>query len=290
MIILQFIANGLVMGAIYGVVALGFALIYNTTRIFHIAYAVLYMFSPYMLLTFHKYLSCPFYVAFFISILLTVLLSLAIEQFVYQPLNRINSSLNVVMVSSIGVMIVVINVIAVFYGNETKILNNGISQTVSLNAVVLTEIQLWQFCISAAIISLFFLFLKYSKFGIKTRAIRDSEVLSLVFSMNVRKIRLVLFGLSAVFCGVAGNLVSYDVGMDPYVGMPILLTAVVALIVGGVGNFAAPVLGGFIIGMMQSITVLISSARWQDAVTFSLLIVFLMFRPCGIMGEKQRIV
>ncbi len=278
------------MGAIYGVVALGFALIYNTTRIFHIAYAVLYMFSPYMLLTFHKYLSCPFYVAFFISILLTVLLSLAIEQFVYQPLNRINSSLNVVMVSSIGVMIVVINVIAVFYGNETKILNNGISQTVSLNAVVLTEIQLWQFCISAAIISLFFLFLKYSKFGIKTRAIRDSEVLSLVFSMNVRKIRLVLFGLSAVFCGVAGNLVSYDVGMDPYVGMPILLTAVVALIVGGVGNFAAPVLGGFIIGMMQSITVLISSARWQDAVTFSLLIVFLMFRPCGIMGEKQRIV
>ncbi|MEA3457196.1 MAG: branched-chain amino acid ABC transporter permease [Candidatus Thermoplasmatota archaeon] len=290
MIILQFIANGLVMGSIYALVALGFALIYNTTRIFHIAYAVLYMFSPYMFLSLYNYIGCPFYVAFIVSIFLTVLLSLAIEQFVYQPLNRINSSLNIVMISSIGVMIVVINAIALFYGNETKIINNNISQTVSLNAIILTDIQLWQFGVSLAIIGFFFLFLKFSKFGIRTRAIRDNDTLSRVFTINVKKIRLILFALSAFFVAVAGNLVAYDVGMDPYVGMPILLTAVVALIVGGVGNFAAPVLGGFIIGMMQSITVLISSARWQDAVIFTLLIIFLMFRPQGILGEKQRAV
>ena len=278
------------MGSIYALVALGFALIYNTTRIFHIAYAVLYMFSPYMFLSLYNYIGCPFYVAFIVSILLTVLLSLAIEQFVYQPLNRINSSLNIVMISSIGVMIVVINAIALFYGNETKIINNNISQTVSLNAIILTDIQLWQFGVSLAIISLFFLFLKYTKFGIRTRAIRDNDTLSRVFTINVKKIRLILFALSAFFVAVAGNLVAYDVGMDPYVGMPILLTAIVALIIGGVGNFAAPVLGGFIIGMMQSITVLISSARWQDAVIFTLLIIFLMFRPQGILGEKQRAV
>ena len=199
MIILEFIANGLVTGAIYGMVALGFALVYNTTRIFHIAYAVLYMFAPYMLLTFHKYLSWPFYMAFFASILLTVLLSLAIEEFVYQPLHRIDSSGGVVMISSIGVMIVVINVVAIFYGNETKILDDGIPQTVSFGGVVLTEVQLWQFCISAAMIGVFLFVLKHSKFGTKTRAIRDNEVLSLVFSLNVRKIRRVLFGLSAVF-------------------------------------------------------------------------------------------
>lgn len=290
MIILQVIANGLVMGSIYALVALGFALIYNTTRIFHIAYAVLYLFSPYIFLSLYNYIGCPFYVAFIISIFLTVLLSLAIEQFVYQPLNRINSSLNIVMISSIGVMIVVINAIALFYGNETKIINNNISQTVSLNAIILTDIQLWQFGVSLAIIGLFFLFLKYTKFGIRTRAIRDNDTLSRVFTINVKKIRLILFALSAFFVAVAGNLVAYDVGMDPYVGMPILLTAIVALIIGGVGNFAAPVLGGFIIGMMQSITVLISSARWQDAVIFTLLIIFLMFRPQGILGEKQRAV
>ena len=83
-------------------------------------------------------------------------------------------------------------------------------------------------------------------------------------------------------------MVSYDVGMDPYVGMPVLLTSVVALIVGGVGDFKAPVVGGLIIGMLQSMAVLLFSARWQDGVTFTLLIVFLMFRPYGILGEKQR--
>jgi branched-chain amino acid transport system permease protein len=278
------------MGSVYAMVALGFSLIYNTTRIFHIAYAVLYTFSPYIFLSLYNQLGYAFYLAFIASILVTMLLSLAIEQFVYQPLNRINSSLNVIMISSIGVMIVIINGIALFYGNETKIINNSISQTVSLNAIILTDIQLWEFGVSATIIGFFFLFLKFSKFGIRTRAIRDNATLSRVFEINVNKIRLILFALSAFLVAVAGNLVAYDVGMDPYVGMPILLTAVVALIVGGVGNFAAPVLGGFIIGILQSITILVFSSRWQDAVTFTLLIGFLMFRPQGILGEKQRAV
>ena len=119
---------------------------------------------------------------------------------------------------------------------------------------------------------------------------RDDITLFRVFGMSERKMRLILFTLSAIFVAAAGNLVAYDVGIDPYIGMPIFLSAIVALIVGGIGNFTAPVLGGFIIGILQSLTVLLFSARWQNAVTFILLIAFLMFRPQGILGEKQRIV
>jgi branched-chain amino acid transport system permease protein len=78
--------------------------------------------------------------------------------------------------------------------------------------------------------------------------------------------------------------------MDPYVGLPMLLNAVVALIVGGVGRFEAPVIGGFIIGILQSVAVWTFSSRWQDAITFTLLVLFLLFRPQGIMGEKKRAV
>ena len=78
--------------------------------------------------------------------------------------------------------------------------------------------------------------------------------------------------------------------MDPYVGMPMLLSAVVALIIGGVGRFEAPILGGFIIGILQSLAVWVFSSRWQDAVTFTLLILFLLLRPQGLLGEKQRVV
>lgn len=288
--LIQLLANGVVMGAIYALVALGFALVYNTTRIFHIAYAVLYMVSPYFLLTFYKTLQFPFLTAFLIAVFLTMLLSVIIELFVYRPLDRKKSSLNVILISSIGVMIVVVNMVAMLYGNETKILTSDISQSVTFGNIILTHTQLWQFFGSLALIGIFLVFLKYSKFGIQTRAMRDDAELYTVFGMDVYQMRLVLFAFSAFFAAVGGGLVAYDVGMDPYVGMPMLLNAVVALIIGGVGRFEAPILGGFIIGILQSMVVWAFSSRWQDAVTFTLLILFLLFRPQGILGEKERLV
>ncbi|MBN2570588.1 MAG: branched-chain amino acid ABC transporter permease [Ignavibacteriales bacterium] len=288
--LLQFIVNGIIIGSIYSLVSLGFALVYNTTRIFHIAYAVLYMFCPYMLLTFYANLGFPLVLSFILAIIITVLLSLLMEFVIYKPLSKKKSSSNIIMISSIGIMIVVINMIAMFYGNETKIINQDISETVTFGDIIITYTQLAQFFISAFLLGVFILFLKFSKFGIRTRAMRDDDVLCSVFGSDTYKMRIVLFSLSAFFAAVGGGLVAYDVGMDPYVGMPMLLNAVVALIIGGVGRFEAPILGGFIIGILQSLSVWAISARWQDAVTFTLLILFLLFRPQGLLGEKRRAV
>ncbi len=288
--LLQLLANGIIMGSIYAIVALGFALIYNTTRIFHIAYAVVYMFAPYMLLSFYHSLQLPLLIAFLLAIISTIGLSLLIEYTVYRPLNKKNSSLNVIMISSIGVMIVVINIIAMLYGNETKIIHQAISPSVTFMGIILTYIQLAQFLISTSLIILFLIYLKYSGFGIKTRALRDDEQLYKVMGKNISNLRIGLFVLSGFLAAVGGAIVAYDVGMDPYVGMPMFLNVVVAMIIGGMGRFDAPILGGFIIGILQALAVWAFSARWQDAVTFTLLILFLLFRPQGILGEKQRAV
>ena len=287
---LQFIINGIIIGSIYSLVSLGFALVYNTTKIFHIAYAVIYMFCPYMILTFYSDLGYPLLLSFLIAIVITILLSLLMEIIVYKPLSRKNSSSNIVMISSIGIMIIVINAIALLYGNETKILNQDISKTISFGNIIITHTQLAQFLISIFLLTAFLIFLKFSKFGVKTRAMRDDDLLCSVFGSNIYKMRLTLFSLSAFFAAIGSGLVAYDVGMDPYVGMPMLLNAVVALIIGGIGRFEAPILGGFIIGILQSLSVWAFSARWQDAVTFTLLILFLLFRPQGLLGEKRRAV
>jgi len=288
--LLQFTINGLVMGAIYSLVSLGFALVYNTTRIFHIAYAVLYMVSPYVLLTCYSSWGLPLIWSFLLAIAFTVLLSLAMEILVYKPLAKKKSAGNILLISSIGIMIVVINLVALLYGNETKIVNPDISKTIDFGTIIVTYTQAAQFAVSILLLILFLVFLKYSRFGIATRAMRDDEVLCSVFGMDVYRMRLLLFGLSTAFAAIGGGLVAYDVGMDPYVGMPMLLNAVVALIIGGVGRFEAPILGGFIIGVLQSLAVWAFSARWQDAVTFTLLILFLLFRPQGLLGEKKRMV
>jgi len=288
--IFQFLINGIIIGSIYSLVSLGFALVYNTTRIFHIAYAVLYMVCPYFILTFYSHLGLPLLFSFMIAVSMTIILSLVMEIFIYQPLSKKESSPNIIMISSIGIMIIVINAIALLYGNETKILNQDISETVAFSGIIITYTQLAQFLISVLLLVGFLIFLKFSKFGIKTRAMRDDYVLCSVFGVDIFKMRLLLFTLSAFFASVGGGLVAYDVGMDPYVGMPMLLNAVVALIIGGIGRFEAPVVGGFIIGILQALSVWAFSARWQDAITFSVLILFLLFKPEGLLGEKQRAV
>lgn len=287
---LQFIINGLITGVIYGVVALGFALIYNTTRIFHIAYAALYMVAPYFLMLFMQLFGLPVYTAIFFALIATAILGLLIDFSIYSPLIQKNNTSNVVMVSSIGAMIIIINLVAMFFGNETKTINSSISESITFGSIIITHTQILQLVVSIVILTGFFIFLKYSKFGIQTRAYRDDQKLLEVIGVNAKNLRIILFALSSILAAIGSCLVAYDVGMDPYVGMPMLLNAVVALIIGGVGRFEAPVLGGLLIGILQALVVYFTSARWQDAVTFSLLIVFLLLKPQGILGEKMRTV
>lgn len=288
--LIQLLINGFITGSIYALVALGFALVYNTTRIFHIAYAVVYMLAPYFVYTFFAHLGFNIWIASLIAIILTVFVSLTMELLVYKPLSKRKSSGNVILIASIGLMIIVINLVALFYGNDTKILNRSISDAVRFGGIIITYSQLYQLLVSLVLTGGFLLFLNFSKFGIKTRAMRDDETLCRVFSLDTFKFRNYLFVLSAVFAGAGGIVVAWDVGMDPYVGMPMLLNAIVALIIGGVGKFHAPIIGGFIIGVLQSLVIWKFSANWMEGVSFVLLILFLVFRPQGIFGEKQRLV
>jgi len=248
------------------------------------------MFTPYMLLTFYISLGFQFVIAFILSIFCTLLLSYLSELLIYKPLSKKKSSNEVILISSLGIMVVIINVIAIFYGNETKIINSSISGSISFGDIIITHNQLWQFGVSVFVLIISFIILVKTEFGIKARALRDDSELFTIMGYNIFKMRNLLFILSGIFVAIGSNLIAIDVGMDPYIGMPMLLNAIVALIIGGIGKFEAPVLGGFIIGILQAMTVWAFSARWQDAITFILLILFLVFRPQGILGEKERLI
>ena len=286
----QFLLNGFINGTIYAMVALGFAIVYNTTRIFHIAFAILYMIAPYLVYSLYSNAGYSIILSSIIAIACVVLVSVLIELIVYKPLIKKKSSLNVIMISSIGIMIAGINAIALIYGSDTKRLNSSISSTISVGNIIITYTQIVQLVISTLVVVGFMVFLKNSKFGIKTRAMRDNVVLCNVFALNVQKFRIGLYALSGAFAALGGILVSFDVGMNPYIGMPMFLNAIVALIIGGIGKFHAPIIGGIIIGLLQSLVVWKVSANWQDLMTFGVLIVFLIFRPQGLFGEKQRMV
>ena len=106
---------------------------------------------------------------------------------------------------------------------------------------------------------------------------------------DTNKLRLVAFGLSGAMAGFAGILSAYDLGFDPYTGMNAILLAVIATIIGGKTNFVGPLLGGLILGILRAEVVWFYSARWQEAITFVILVVFLLLKPDGLLAKEGRL-
>lgn len=286
--LIQLVINGIIMGAIYASLALGFSLVYYTTKIFHIAYAVLYMISGYFLYTFFNQLHWSYLLSVGLSIITTIIISFLIEILVYKPLVKKKASDEVILISSLGVMIIIINLVALFYGNETKIIDNNIAKSISIGEIIVTYPQIYGLLFSILFIVLFFIIIHFTRLGIVIRAFKDDVELVKVHGLNIFKTRMILFGFSGFFAALSGILMAQDIGFDPYVGLAMLLNAMVAMIIGGTGKFSAPVLGGFIIGLLQALVIWQFSANWQEALTFLLLIGFLVFRPQGILGKKIR--
>lgn len=288
--LLQFIANGLITGILYSLLAIGFALVYNTTRIFHIAAAGQYVFAAYALWYSYVQLHISLFLCAIISILLTMLLSLITERVVYRPLKKRGSSLNVMMIASIGIMTIIVNAIALFFGHEAKFVNTAIQKTFSIGSIVLTTPQMWQMTVGSLVLIACILVLKFTGIGRRIRAISEDEILYSTLGYSVNKTRNIVFAISGLFIALASCLSAYDVGMGPDIGMNFLINAMVAMMIGGMGRIAPCIAGGILLGILQSLAVSQIAASWQNAVTFTILLILLFVRPQGIAGYKKRII
>lgn len=285
----QFIVNGFITGLLYAVIAVAFGITYNATRVFHMAYAAVLVSTSYLLVFFLKS-GLPDMFAIPLALAGTGLLNLAIEFLIYRPMQKKRNSSNTVMVASIGVFIVLTNLIALLFGNETKTLSNEIGGSWHWGTVIITKMQLWQLlCSFLLIIVSFFVFYR-TKAGLHLRAISSDPELYIVFGKDSFKLRRLLFFISGVLAGIVALLISYEVGFDPYYGMPLLLNGLVAMIAGGIGSYAGSVAGGVLLGLLQSFSVYYFEARWEGAITFAILLLVLILRPQGLFGIKQRLV
>jgi branched-chain amino acid transport system permease protein len=286
----QFLINGIITGILYSLLAIGFALVYNTTKLFHIVAAAIYVFAAYMFYLFAVTFGMPVLVAAIVAVVLTMGLSLLTDVSVYRPLKNRKASNNVAMIASIGMMTVIVNLIAMCFGNETKVIDNTIHRSFTLGSVIITSPQMWQLVAGGLVIAAFLVFIGMSSWGIRFRALSADSVLFETLGYNTANTRTFVFLMSGAFIALASCLTVYDIGLDPNMGMNVLINAMVAMIIGGVGRFGTCVLGGVTLGVLQALTVFQFSSNWQNAVTFVLLLILLFIRPQGIAGYKQRTV
>ena len=286
----QFIVNGFITGVLYSLLAIGFALVYNTTKLFHIVAAAIYVFAAYMFYLFAVSFELPVFVGALIAIVLTMGLSLLTDVSVYRPLKKRKASNNVAMIASIGMMTVIVNLLAMFFGNETKAIDNTIHRSFSVGNIIITTPQMWQLVIGSIVIAIFMVFIGLTQWGIRFRALSADSVLYETLGYDTSRTLTLVFLMSGAFIAISSCLTIYDIGLDPHMGMNVLINAMVAMIIGGVGRFGTCVLGGITLGILQALTVYQSSSNWQNAVTFVLLLILLFLRPQGIAGYKQRAV
>lgn len=286
---LQLLGNGIVQGAVAMLYAAGFGFVYRSFRVFHIAMGAQFVFSCYAFYLCAVRLKLPVVAAMAGTLVLSVLFALLIEWAVYRPFFRKGCSSGVVMIASLGVMIVIENLIALLFGNEVKTISNQLEPSVAFTGLRFTRIQLLQFFVGLGAFAAVGALVRSGKWFKAVWAMGDQPELIPILGLPLYNLRLMVMAICGVLVATAAMLISWDIGMDPHVGMHYLLLGSVAVFFGGMDRYWAWGAGAMLLSIMQSLAVWKFSARWTDLVTFGVLIFVLLFRPQGLFGISKRL-
>jgi branched-chain amino acid transport system permease protein len=285
----QIFVNAIIAGSIYTLIALGFSVIYATAKFFHFAHAAVYTSCSYFAYLFYTILGLPFWPAIFLAVLSSVFLGIAIEVIVYKPMRYRGATPLVLLLSSLGIYIVLQNIISMAFGNDKKTLRSGmVTVGIEFIGARITPIQISIIAGGMILLIGCWALLNFTKMGTRMRAVASDPNLALVIGIDIDRTIFFAFLLGSFLAGIAGLLISFDVDMTPNMGMNALMMGVVAVIVGGVGSIPGAALGGFLIAFAQNFGVWQISSQWRDAIAFVILLLFLLYRPYGFFGKKIR--
>lgn len=281
-IIIQLLFNSIIAGAIYSLVALGFNLIYSTTRFFNLAHGVLAAVGGY---TVYALGGGTF--SILLGIILAGLIGYLLEILIYRPLRKRKASNMVLLVASLGAFTTIQALIAILFTSQFQTLSSGTQRIFKVFSGVITQTQVIILICAVLIMLALALFLKKTKTGKYIRAVSDDEEVAKIVGINTNKIIALVFFIGSAIAGLAGILVGFDTGIEPTMGMNLLLKGVIAAIIGGVGNVYGGVAGAFLLGIVENFGIWKISGEWKDAIAFGLLILFLLFKPHGLFNSSR---
>lgn len=281
----QLIINSIIAGSIYSLVALGFNLIYGTTKFFNLAHGVLATVGGYTVFCFSKTLGLPLVLSVVPGTLFAGFVGYLIDKSVFRTLRKRKASSMVFMVASLGLMTALQAVIAIIFSSQFQTLSTGSFKVYEIGGAVITQVQVIILALVIIIMLGLALILKCTRFGKAVRAISDDEEVSKIVGINTNKIIGRVFFIGSAIAGLSGILVGFDTGIEPAMGLSLLLKGVIASIIGGIGNVYGGVLGAFLLGFVENFGIWKISGEWKDAIAFGLLLIFLLVRPRGIIKK-----
>lgn len=284
----QLTVNSIIAGSLYALVAMSFNLIFGATRFFNLAHGALATVGAYGAFYVGVVLGLPLSVAVAEGVLIAALAGYALERLVFRPLRNRKASNLVLLISSLGVLIAVEAILAIFFTSQFKTLSvlTGAAQTIHIGSAVITHVQLMMLASAVLVCGALWLILSKTSFGRAIRAVSDDAEVAKIVGINTNVIIAALFVIGSAIVGLSGVLYGLDTGIEPRLGFMLLLKGVIAAIVGGIGNVYGGFLGAFLVGFAENFGIWFISGEWKEAIAFGLLVLFLVFRPQGILGKK----
>lgn len=286
-IFMQQLINGLSLGSIYALLALGYTMIYGIIKIIHFAHGDVYMlgafFGYYTINVWHF----NFIMALFGSMIFCALVGMLIEFVAYRPLRH--SSRIAVLITAIGVSYFLENGMSVLFSGDTRDFPQVIKQVnYEWFGIRITNIQLLIFATTIILMIILQLIVKKTKMGRAMRAAAADSVAAELMGININGTISFVFAIGSAMAGAAGVLIGlYYNSIEPTMGLTPGIKAFVAAVVGGVGSIPGAAVGAVIIGCLESLMQAIGFSAFKDAAVYVVLIIVLLFLPAGLFGNKQ---
>jgi len=290
---LQLLINGLTVGSFYALTALGYTMVYGIVRLINFAHGDLVMIGAFVGWTVLSVVAAQHFpvlamiaVAAVIAMALTGALGLMIERFAYQPLLR--SSRLSILITALGASLALENGVELGYGAGFKVYPHLLPLTTfPLGGAEVSYVQIGIVTVSLLLMIGLYVFVHFTTIGAAMRALALDQDAARLMGINVEFVIQLTFVLGSILAAAVGVMMGlYYNEISFLMGFLLGIRAFTAAVIGGIGNIPGAMVGGMVIGLLEAFTSGYVSSRWSDVFVFGALILTLMFRPTGILGER----
>ena len=281
--------NGLSLGSIYALGAVGLTLVYGILKLVNFAHGDFLTFGAYMAYLVNVTWGMPLVVGVFWAMIATALLGLLLERVLWRPMRAKHAGFLQLILMTIGLAFLLRAIIQWFWSTDVRVLDVDSTSTVEFLGLRIGQTQLIVVIVGISVLIGVGLMLRLTLLGKRMRALSDDLELAETAGIDTGRVITYTWIFSGALAGLAGVLAAAITDLKPEMGFELLLPIFAAVILGGIGDAFGALAAGMVIGVMTEWSTLVIDARWKTAVGFLVLIVVLIVRPQGIFGKAKAI-
>jgi neutral amino acid transport system permease protein len=281
--------NGLTLGAIYALGAVGLTIVYGILKLVNFAHGDFLTFGAYMAYLVNVTWGAPLIVAVFWAMVMTAILGIFLEKVMWGPMRARGAGMLQLLLMAIGLALVIRYVIQFIWSTELRQLDVNRTDTVDFLGLSIGRTFLIVIIVGFSVLVATGLMLRFTLLGKRMRALADNLDLAETSGINTSRVILWTWVFAAGFAGLAGVMAGAVTQLQPELGFELLLPIFAAVVLGGIGNAFGALAGGVVLGLVIEWSTLLVDARWKTAIGFVILIIVLIIRPQGILGRAKTI-